>query len=37
MLIKNGVLVLENQCYKGDLRIKGERIDEISSSLSLVC
>ena len=34
MLIKNGVLVLENQCYKGDLRIKGERIDEISSSLS---
>ena len=34
MLIKNGVLVLENQCYKGDLRTKGERIDEISSSLS---
>lgn len=34
MLIKNGVLVLEKECFKGDLRIEGERIEEIAHSLS---
>ena len=33
MLIKNGQIVLEKESIKGDIRIKGERIGEISSSL----